>query len=63
MSEVQGPWNVGRLPMKVSSGFAGFTADQWKNWTVINSPLVLRGIVPNEHLQYWLLFVSHVFTQ
>ena len=49
--------------LELSSGFAGFTADQWKNWAVVNSPVVLQGIVPNEHLQYWLLFVSHVFTQ
>ena len=58
VSEIHVPWSVGRLPTKISSGFAGFTADQWRNWTVIYSPVVLRGIVPNQHLQYWLLFVK-----
>ena len=26
------PADVGRIPRKISSGFASFTADQWKNW-------------------------------
>lgn len=28
------PAVVGRLPTKIMSGFSGFTADQWRNWTV-----------------------------
>ena len=24
------PADIGRLPMKISSGFSGFTAEQWK---------------------------------
>ena len=43
---------VGRLPLKISSGFSGFTADQWKNWTVSYSAIVLRDILPPHHLQY-----------
>ena len=31
------PRNIGRIPRKISSSFAGFTADQWKNWTIIFS--------------------------
>jgi hypothetical protein len=27
------PADVGRIPYKISTGFASFTADQWKNWT------------------------------
>lgn len=50
--------SVGRLPLKIGSGLSGFTADQWKNWTIQFSPVVLRGVLPAEHLQYWLLFVK-----
>jgi hypothetical protein len=56
MSLLHAPHSAGRLPIKISSQFCGFTADQWKNWAIYYSPLVLRGILPNEHLQYWLSF-------
>lgn len=36
------PANVGRIPRKISSGFASFTADQWKNWTLIFSQVALK---------------------
>ena len=28
------PPDLGRIPNKIHSGFASFTAEQWKNWTV-----------------------------
>ena len=52
------PRSVGRLPTKISSGFAGFSADQWRNWTLIYSVIALCGVLPPQHLQYWLLFVK-----
>ena len=58
MSCLIAPHSVGRLPIKIASGFSGFTADQWKNWTVSYSSIVLRDILPSIHLQYWLLFVK-----
>ena len=33
------PPEVGRIPRKIQSGFASFTADEWKNWY---SPFVLH---------------------
>ncbi len=51
------PADVGRLPSKIGSGFSGFTALQWRYWTVTYSPVILKGIIPNEHLQCWLLYV------
>lgn len=51
------PRAVGRIPLKIGSSFAGFTADQWRNWTTIFSPVVLKDILPNNHLRCWLLFV------
>ena len=28
------PHSIGRLPLKISTGFSGFSADQWRNWTI-----------------------------
>ena len=51
------PRDVGRIPLKISSSFAGFTADQWRNWTTIFSAVALKDVIPNNHLRCWLLFV------
>lgn len=32
MDRISAPANIGRIPYKMQSGFASFTADQWKNW-------------------------------
>jgi len=29
------PSNIGRIPSKITSGFSNFTAEQWRNWTLI----------------------------
>lgn len=26
--------NIGAIPRKIASSFGGFTAEQWKNWTI-----------------------------
>lgn len=57
MDTVRVPQNIGRIPRKIVSGFASFTADQWKNWTLVYSSSALRNILPNEHLKVWLKFV------
>lgn len=51
------PADVGRIPTKISSGFASFTADQWKNWTVIFSQVALKTILPDDHYRCWHSFV------
>ena len=40
---------IGRIPGKFESGVSGFTADQLEAWTIIYSPLVLNGILPDNH--------------
>lgn len=52
------PVDVGHLPSKISSQFAGFTAEQWKNWTIYFSLYSLKGILPWNHYNCWLLFVK-----
>ena len=51
------PADVGRIPRKISSGFASFTADQWKNWTLIFSQVALKAILPDDHYRCWHAFV------
>ena len=49
--------DIGRIPGKISCSFSGFTADQWKNWTVVYSLFALKGILPDNHLECWRYFV------
>lgn len=51
------PKQVGRIPTKIGSSFSGFSADQWKNWTTIFSPVALKGIIPSSHLNCWLMYI------
>ena len=44
---------IGRIPHKIKSGFASFTADQWKNWIVYYATLVFFDILPQNHLECW----------
>ena len=52
------PADVGRIPHKISSHFSSFMADQWKNWTLIYSLIVLKAIIPNQDYQCWCLFAD-----
>lgn len=51
------PHDVGRIPRKIETGFAGFTADQFKNWIIIFSIPALYGILTGHHLECWRHFV------
>ena len=43
------PKGLGRLPFKIASGFTGYTAEQWKNWTLYFSLFALKGALPRQH--------------
>ena len=45
------PVHTGHLPGKIatSSGFSGFTVEQWMIWTIVYSPFALKGILPPRH--------------
>ena len=58
IEQIHSPVDVGRIPAKVASTFAGFKADQWRNWTLTYSPICLKGVIDGPHLQCWLLFVK-----
>lgn len=51
------PPDIGRIPYKIVSGFACLTADQWKNWVLIYSQIILKGKIPQEHYTCWCKFV------
>jgi hypothetical protein len=59
------PYTVGRIPSKIASSFAGFTADQFKNWTNIYSVLSLYDVLDQGDFQCWQHFVlaSRLLTQ
>ena len=51
------PTDIGRLPKKISSNYGSYTAEQWKNWTLIYSMFALKGVIADKHLQCWQTFV------
>ena len=55
VNSINVPVDVGRIPSNIASSYYGYTADQWRNWTCIFSPV---GIPPADHLRCWLLFVK-----
>ena len=64
------PSDIGRIPLKIESGFSGFKADQFKNWITIYSIPALFDILPPEQLECWRHFVlasrilcKHSFTK
>ena len=48
---------IGRLPHRIASNYGGYTASQWKNWTLIYSMFCLEGLLPASHLRCWQTFV------
>lgn len=50
------PSDIGRIPHKIISGFLSFTADQWKNWTMYYSLIVLHDILSTDILECWRHF-------
>ena len=51
------PSDIGRIPLKIASGFSGFTADQLKNWITIYSVPALFNVLPSEHVECWRHYV------
>ncbi|KAL3858314.1 hypothetical protein ACJMK2_012908 [Sinanodonta woodiana] len=52
---IQCPSDVGKLPQKFSS-FGSFTADQWKNWTILFSVFALKDVLKSDDLECWRAF-------
>lgn len=54
------PADIGHVPMKIS-GFAGFTAEQWKNWIMFYSLVGLKDVLTWQHYNCWHLFIKVCF--
>ena len=51
------PSDIGRIPIKIQSGFSSFISDQWKNWSIYFSIVVLHDVLEQEVLECWRHFV------
>ena len=52
------PMKIGRLPIKIEANYSGFSADQWRNWCIIYSPIVLKDAIPSRIHAIWLHFFN-----
>lgn len=57
IQSIEVPSDIGRLPMRITSNSGSYTAEQWKNWTLIYSVYCLKGILPEAHFRCWQTFV------
>jgi len=57
ISKFSVPSNIGRIPLQIKSNYLSFKAAQWSSWTQIYSPVLLKGVLPDQHYRCWLLFV------
>lgn len=57
IKSIEVPSDIGRLPMRISSNSGSYTAEQWKNWTLLYSLYCLKGILPEDHFRCWQTFV------
>lgn len=57
IQSIEVPSDIGRLPMRGSGYSASYTAEQWKNWTLIYSVHCLKAILPQAHFRFWQTFV------
>ena len=57
VDKIRVPAGIGRIPTKIQSGFAAFTADQFKNWVLYYSLIALHGILVNADMECWKHFV------
>lgn len=57
VNAVNVPSSLRRIPHKIASGFADFTADQWKNWILIYGIVALKDTLPPARFLCWTKFV------
>jgi len=54
---IEVPSDLGRIPMNIETNSGSYTAEQWKNWTLIYSIFCLKDILPETHFRCWQTFV------
>ncbi|XP_057311059.1 uncharacterized protein LOC130648935 [Hydractinia symbiolongicarpus] len=58
MKKVKVPTDVGRIPGNMSDCYKSMKADEWRHWTHIYSCFCLKDVIPDNHLNMWLIFVA-----
>lgn len=58
VNKIKVPVDLGRIPSKIECHFSGFTADEWRNWTLVYSLICLKGVIGDVHYVVWSLFVK-----
>ena len=51
MDKLKVPASVGRMPKKIQNSYGGFTADQWKSFTVLFSIHALWNALPSSDME------------
>lgn len=51
------PSDLGRLPSNISANHGSYTAEQWKNWTLLYSLFCLKDILSDKEFKCWQSFV------
>ena len=58
LDRVKVPATIGRMPKKIRNSYGGFTADQWKSFTLLFSVYAVWNIyLPKHDLELWRDFV------
>ena len=57
MQAIHSTYFCWKTPHRLASNYGGSKAAQWRSWITIYSPVVLKNVLPDEHLRCWLLFV------
>ena len=52
------PMKIGQLTTKIEANYSGFSTDQWRNWCIIYSPIVLKDAIPPRIYAIWVHFVN-----
>ncbi|OAD81555.1 hypothetical protein PHYBLDRAFT_162154 [Phycomyces blakesleeanus NRRL 1555(-)] len=52
------PRDYTTLTTKIGKGFSYMKADEWKSWVLVNSPVLLHGILPPLQFKNWMYFVD-----
>ena len=52
------PLDIERIPHNISKAYKSMKADEWKHWTLVYSMFSLQGIMSQDDLNIWCLFVN-----
>jgi len=57
IAEIKHFTDIGRIPTNISSNYGSFTAEEWKNWTMLISMYALKDVLPERDFKCWQTYV------